>query len=102
MEHEIWTLHFELVKNFPPLLIRIQGYFKQCGSKVNFHWFEKSRGLLSGGTNKRFRPKRLAIWLSSELAETVLVYIIVVEPKMSSPNPHASKNGLKHLRKNHY
>lgn len=59
----------------------------------------KGRGVLRGGINSSIRPARLAIWLASlsEAAETetVLVYIIVVEPKMSFLNPQALKNDLK-------
>jgi len=46
---------------------------------------------LGVGTSKRFGPAHLTTpWP----LDAVLVYIIVVEPKMSSPNPHASKSGL--------
>ena len=68
-------------------------------SILHFHGFGRLRGVLSGGINNSFRPALLAIWLlASEAAEIVLVYIIVVEHKMSSLNPHASKNGLKDKR----
>lgn len=51
------------------------------------------KGSLTSGATNSFRPTCLTMWFASQL-ETVLVYIIVVAPKLSSPNPHASKNDL--------
>lgn len=51
------------------------------------------RGPPTGGATNSFRPTCLTMWFASQL-EAVLAYIIVVAPKLSSPNPHASKNNL--------
>ena len=56
---------------------------------------EDSYGPLRGGTNNSFRPARITVcshfWV---VDQAVLVYIMVVEPRMSPPNPHALKNNL--------
>lgn len=57
------------------------------------------KGSRSGGNNSNFLPAHWIISLDWEV-ELVLVYIIVVEPIMSLPNPHASKNGLRKYRNN--
>lgn len=47
-----------------------------------------------GGANSSIRPACLIIDSPSRSLGVVRVYIIVVEPRMSSPNPHALKNNL--------
>lgn len=50
---------------------------------------------LRGGTNNSLRPARVTLYSpSSVVDEVVLVYIMVVELRMSPPNPHALKKNL--------
>lgn len=59
---------------------------------------EQGKVFKNGGANNSFRPARLII-CSSRLDEplAVLVYIIAVEHRMSSPKPHALKNELRYV-----
>lgn len=49
---------------------------------------------LNGGTDNCNRPIRLAVVWSWTESGAAREYIIVVEPRESSPNPHDSKNIL--------
>jgi len=51
---------------------------------------------ITGGINNRFRPAQETAYSPPWVINgTVLLYIMVVEFKRSSPNPHALKNNLK-------
>ena len=56
--------------------------------------FRDRNGSLRGGATRSFRPAHVIIRLLSILSGEVFAYIIVVDPKISSPNPHAAKNNL--------
>jgi len=71
----------------------------QCSSALYTIVFEVGLApSIRGGINNSFRPAQVTTYSPSWVINgTVLLYIIVVEFKMSSPNPHALKNNLKEV-----
>lgn len=88
-----WTFYSIKVSVDPLFLYKLQ--MNQC-THILTSLYHNLKGSRSGGNKSNFLPARWTIWLAWEV-ELILVYIIVVEPIMSLPNPHASKNGLRKL-----